>query len=278
MDEAYKTAAYLSDRLIERDRPGDAAHLQLTQVIVVSGKYDRGEGVLQACGIPSTRVSAGILDSLSLGPDQILFVNCPGELPEAGLRRVRAFVEAGGLLVTTDWALKHVIERAFPGTVRYGGRASADDVVRVVFEPVQDTFLEGLLDAADDPVWWLEGSSYPIEVLDPRVKVLASSREMQEKYGQAPIVVAFEHGAGKVYHMTSHFYLQRSETRTRRHAADAASYLEEKGLSDCESRRFCAGVSARLGEVQSAYASARALKNVIIEQGRRVATRRQGSS
>ena len=269
MQEAYRTAAFLSDRLIARDRPEDLDHLQRTQVVVVEGQYDRGEGVLAVCGIPSTRVSAQATAALGLDPDQVLFVNCPGKLPREGLLRLRAFVEAGGLLVTTDWALRHVIEPAFPGTVRRGGRDSKDDVVRVVFEPVQDTFLEGLLDPQDDPLWWLEGSSYPIEVLDPAVRVLVSSAEMQARYGHAPVVVAFEVGLGKVYHMTSHFYLQRSETRTQRHQAGAAEYLTQKGLDPCESRRFCEGSAVQLAEAQSAYTSARSLKNLIIEQGRR---------
>jgi hypothetical protein len=276
MRDAYQTAAFLSDRLIEKERPGDSVHLRRTQVVVVAGKYDHGENVLDLCGIPCTRIHARATEGLVLDPDQILFVNCPGELPRGGLERVRDFVDRGGMLVTTDWALRHVVEPAFPGTIAYNERPTQDDVVRVVFEPVEDTFLEGLLDGRDDPLWWLEGSSYPIAIRDPRVKVLVSSQEMKGKYGEAPIVVAFEHGLGKVYHMTSHFYLQRTETRTKRHAAAAQAYLEEKGLDAAESRQLTRGSQASLGEVQSAYTSARSIKNMIIEQGRRSTSRRFG--
>src|SRR5262249_20809491 len=143
----------------------------------------------------------------------------PGHVPPAGLHALRAFVEQGGMLVTTDWALRYVLEKAFPGFVAVGGKPTRDDVVRVVFEQTDEPFLDGLLDPQADPLWWLEGSSYPIHVLDPaRVKVLVSSAEMESRYGRSPIVVAFEVGQGKVYHLTSHFYLQRAETRTARHA------------------------------------------------------------
>jgi hypothetical protein len=66
-------------------------------------------------------------------------------------------------------------------------------------------------------VWWLEGSSYPIQILDKKkVKVLVRSDELKRRYGHDPVIVSFEWGEGIVYHMISHFYLQRSETRTKK--------------------------------------------------------------
>jgi len=35
-----------------------------------------------------------------------VMVNCPGVMPDAGVKRIERFVRAGGLLYTTDWALK----------------------------------------------------------------------------------------------------------------------------------------------------------------------------
>jgi hypothetical protein len=277
MDEAYKAAAKLTRRLMEKEKPEDLKHLGSTQVVLVRGCYDKGESIFTHCGIPVTTIEPDQVATVPLDPDQILYVNCPGQLDERSIERVRSFVTGGGLLVTTDWALKHVLEKAFPGFVAYGGKATADDVVRVVFEPVEDTFLEGLLDPNDDPLWWLEGSSYPIKVLDPaRVKVLASSKEMAQKYGEAPIVVAFEVGAGKVYHMTSHFYLQRAETRTLRHQAAGTDYAASKGVKMCELE---AGAEDDFGktsltQVQSAYTSVRAVTNMAVEQAKRVSSRK----
>lgn len=80
-------------------------------------------------------------------------------------------------------------------------------------------YFTGFLDQEKDaaPVWWLESSSYPIEVLDKKkVKVLVRSEELKRRYKHDPVIISFEWGKGVVYHMISHFYLQRSETRTKK--------------------------------------------------------------
>ena len=79
--------------------------------------------------------------------------------------------------------------------------------------------LLGFLDQEKDsaPVWWLEGSSYTIEVLDKeKVKILVRSDELKARYEHDAVIISFEWGKGIVYHMISHFYLQRSETRTKK--------------------------------------------------------------
>ena len=46
------------------------------------------------------------------------------------------FVESGGTLFTTDWALRNVIEPAFPGIIEYNDMPTGDDVVRIeVLDP-----------------------------------------------------------------------------------------------------------------------------------------------
>ena len=78
------------------------------------------------------------------------------------------------------------------------------------------------MDGADAPVWWLEGSSYPTRILDPdRVQVLIRSRELESRWGESAVAVLFRHGQGEVFHMVSHYYLQRTETRDARHASSA---------------------------------------------------------
>ena len=80
-------------------------------------------------------------------------------------------------------------------------------------------FIDQEKDAA--PVWWLEGSSYPIEILDKRrVKVLVRSDDLKKRYKHDPVIVRFDWGKGTVYHMISHFYLQRSETCTKKQCKD----------------------------------------------------------
>lgn len=66
--------------------------------------------------------------------------------------------------------------------------------------------------------------------------------------------ITFDYGEGKVYHMISHFYLQRSETRTKRHAASASSYLDEKEIPDQNKvKYFHMGIdNATVADVESA--------------------------
>ncbi len=183
---------------------------------------------------------------------------------------VRRFVAAGGSLFTTDWALRHVLEPAFPGVVAYNQRPTADAVVRVEAAAHENPFLKGVMDGADDPIWWLEGSSYPIVVRDPaRVKVLISSRELQERWGEAPVALTFRAGEGEVFHMISHYYLQRAETRTRRHRMPAAAYAAEKGVAWDPPTMACAA-DLTLGEVEAASSSARLFANVVGEKKRRM--------
>jgi gamma-glutamylcyclotransferase (GGCT)/AIG2-like uncharacterized protein YtfP len=259
------------DRM-SREAPLDAralADIEASDIVVVRGSYDHVELVLDALELPHTAVRPGQLRQVELRPEQLLVVNCPGQLPAAEVVQVREFVDAGGSLFSTDWALRHLIEAAFPNLLAYNDRPTADAVVRIEIHDRDHPFLRGVLDEGDDPQWWLEGSSYPIRVLDPdRVKVLLTSRELESRWGEAPVAVWFEHGRGEVFHMISHYYLQRTELRTARHRAPAAAYWEEKDLA-------MSGLVAEysedlsLGEVEAGYSSQRLFSNVAAAKKRR---------
>ena len=277
-DELDNTqAAYLGGASIARDRmareaPLDAealAAVVASDIVVVSGCYDHVERVLQALEVPYQTVQPGSLARVDLRPEQLLVVNCPGELAPAEIIQVRDFVAAGGSLFTTDWALRNVIEPAFPGRIEYNDRPTTDDVVGIEVVDSDSPYLQGVLDSDDDPQWWLEGSSYPIHVLDPeRVRVLIRSRELGEKYGEEPVAVVFNFGKGEVFHMISHYYLQRTELRNDRHAMSAEDYASEKGV------KFSADMSEmarnlKLGEVEAAATSARLFANIIATKKQR---------
>jgi len=209
------------------------------------------------------------LHEVSLRPEQLVVVNCPGNVRDEAIPQIESFVSAGGSLFTTDWALKHVIERAFPRTISFNGRPTADDVVRIEIRDHDNPFLRGVMDESHDPQWWLEGSSYPIRVHDPeRVQVLITSAELASKYGEPAVAVLFRHGEGEVFHMVSHYYLQRTELRTRRHSGSSFDYLKEKGIAaDAAMAPVMADLS--LGEVESAHSSARLFSNVVAQKKRR---------
>ena len=266
---AYAAGSRIARERMAADAPIDAAALaavEASDIVVVPGTYDHVEQVLAALELPHTLVPPGQLGAVRLRPEQLLVVNCPGQLDRREIAQVREFVERGGSLFTTDWALRHVIEPAFPGVLAYNERPTADDVVRIEIRNRDNPFLRGVLDDADDPVWWLEGSSYPIRVLDPsRVEVLLTSAELEGKYGEAPVAVVFRHGEGEVFHMISHYYLQRTELRTARHAMAASTYAADKGVA------MPAAMVADLavGDVESAHASARLFANVVADKKRR---------
>jgi hypothetical protein len=272
MENAYLIAGeLLKDRLKDVDPAAlkELESLKGADVIVVQGHYDHIEQVLSLSRTPFTLIAPPQLDTAELRPDQIIFINCPGQIHPKGLRKLTSFVKAGGFLFTTDWALKHVLELAFPGYVAFNERPTADEVVRVEVLDTADPFLKSLIGPADDPQWWLEGSSYPIRILDPdKVRVLVTSKQIKEKYGEAPVFITFDHGEGKIYHMISHFYLQRSETRTSRQMASAAGYLAEKEISaEMRAKYEKMGINAvSLGDVESAFTSAAMMNKIIFDK------------
>ena len=266
-DRAYRAAATIAREQLRRDAPERARTLddvQASDVVVVAGCYDHVESVLGALEVPHLLVQPEQVDRLELRPEQLLIVNCPGQVSGAAIARIRCFVEAGGSLFTTDWALKHVIEPAFPGVLAFSKRPTLDDVVRIEVRDHDNLYLQGVLDGQDDPQWWLEGSSYPITVVDEeRVQVLITSRELAEKYGEAPVAVWFRWGVGDVFHMISHYYLQRTELRTQRHASSATSYFNEKGVVVSAAMEADMG-DLSLADVESAKPSAAFMANIII--------------
>ena len=214
----------------------------------------------------------GQLGAASLHPGQLLVVNCPGQLPRVDLSHVGEFVAAGGALFSTDWALRHVLEPVFPGALAYNQRATADALVRIEVLDGDIPYLAGVMDDNDDPQWWLEASSYPmtqITVLDPkRVQVLLRSSELAEQWGEEAVAVTFEHGEGEVFHMISHYYLQRTDLRSRRHPAAALDYWAEKGIA-MDADTAAVADDLMLGEVESGNSSARLFANVVSEKMRR---------
>ena len=267
-EQSYRAGARIARDHMAHQAPEDAAALdavEASDIIVVGGTYDHVELVLQALNLPHETVAPDDLWRLTLRPEQLLVVNCPGNVDPRSIVQIREFVAAGGSLFTTDWALRHVIEPAFPGVLAYNEQPTADAVVRVEVVDADNRFLQGVMEPGDDPQWWLEGSSYPIRILDAeRVKVLLTSSQLADQWGESPVAVVFPHGQGEVFHMISHYYLQRTETRNARHRAGAAAYATEKGValdSDLD--------GLTVGDVESASTSARLFANVVADKKRR---------
>ena len=276
MSSAYRVAhAMIKDRLTDVDKKMAEEFEEHggSDVIVIKGGYDHIEQVFNGIELKYNLVNETDIDTMNLTPDNILFINCPGTVTKKGLRKIVSFVESGGFLFTTDWALKHVIEPGFPGYLRYNNRSTADEVVRVEILADEDPFLQSLIGPNDDPQWWLEGSSYPIQIVNEKaVEVLIRSKEIKKKYGESPVFVTFDHGEGKVYHMISHFYLQRSETRSARQTSKGSDYLYDNLEMDSSKEAKYSSMfdeDTNLGEMEAAYSSSALMKKVLWDKWRK---------
>jgi len=282
MEQAYKASSKILEKRMGKERPMDLEILKKvgkSSIIIVAGSYDKIELVLDLIKVPFVLIQPDEVGQIELKPDQILIINCPGNIYEEALTKVQTFVKQGGFLFTTDWALNSILEKIFPKYVKYNQRPTGDDCVAVQVVDKTNKFLEGLFKTDDEPIWWLESSSYPIEILDKeKVKVLVTSKEMEEKYGEAPIVITFDFGdGGTVLHMTSHYYLQRAELRTDRHKMSAKEYVKsEMAFSDAEADEMEEDLEGlNLGEAESAYSTTQFISNVIVEQQKKIKKRKE---
>ena len=270
MSTAYRVAQeMIKDKLkdVDEDMAAEFEELGQSEVIVSTGVHDNIEQVFNGIGLKHNLINPQQFEKIDLDPDKIIFINCPGNVTSKGLRNLVTFVEKGGFLFTTDWALRHVIEPGFPGYIKYNNRPTNDEVVRVDILAEEDPFLQSLIGPNDDPQWWLEGSSYPIEILNHKeVDILIKSKEIEKKYGESAVFVTFDYGKGKIYHMISHFYLQRAETRTARHAKSGAEYANEKLNMDeyREEKYKNMGIeNANLSDVEAAYSSSSMMNKIL---------------
>ena len=270
MSTAYRVAQeMIKDKLkdVDEDMAAEFEELGQSEVIVSKGVHDYIEQVFNGIGLKHNLINPQQFEKIDLDPDKIIFINCPGNVSSKGLRNLVTFVEKGGFLFTTDWALRHVIEPGFPGYIKYNNRPTNDEVVRVDILAEEDPFLQSLIGPNDDPQWWLEGSSYPIEILNHKeVDILIKSKEIEKKYGESAVFVTFDYGKGKIYHMISHFYLQRAETRTARHAKSGAEYANEKLNMDQyrEEKYKNMGIDdANLSDVEAAYSSSSMMNKIL---------------
>lgn len=273
-EASEQAAAKLLEAKMKSEDPSAFQVLKAVQgrdIVVVQGSMDHIEQILAAARIRHTLITPEQVGGFDLRGDQILMVNCPGNIPKRGLRRIEKFVRAGGLLYTTDWALLNVIQAAFPKTIAHNGQSTGNEVTQVHVHAKHDDMMSNVLLRKDqDPQWWLEGGSYPIKILDrEKVEVLASSAEMGKKYGAAPVVVRFRWDDGEVIHVVSHFYRQMDAQGP---AVAAAKVIDEvQGLSDGDKAEFKASApsAAPIANVESSYAFQRMTSNLITSKAQK---------
>lgn len=200
------------------------------KILAIEGRYEKPEKVVNHmyAAVHETIKPKQIMKK-NLNDYDVVLIGCPGDqIPHSAYPKIGDYVNNhGGWLITTDWAIKYIVEVIFPGFIRWNGNRTADAVVACQIDEPGHPFLEGVLteiqlDKWHKPTakdtkktefrWWLETRSFPIQVLNPSaVRVLISSWEIKSKWGEAPVLCYFDYGktGGRIIHLISHTHLQK---------------------------------------------------------------------
>ncbi|MFX0034972.1 MAG: hypothetical protein ACFE9I_04940 [Candidatus Hermodarchaeota archaeon] len=203
------------------------------KILAINGRYEKPKKVIEHMYASLKKVikETDIMKE-DISEYDVVLIGCPGsDLPYASHPKIRDFVMNGGWLITTDWALKSIIENIFPGFIRWNQAKTADAVVACQIIEPNHPFLEGVISEIQQNKWqkksvkntkktefrwWLETRSFPIQIINPQaVRVLISSWEIQNKWGESPVLIEFDYGkkGGRVIHMISHTHLQKGGTK-----------------------------------------------------------------
>ncbi|MFX1327426.1 MAG: hypothetical protein ACFE91_04695 [Promethearchaeota archaeon] len=199
------------------------------KILAINGRYEKPKKVIEHMYASLKKViKENDIMKEDISQYDVVLIGCPGsDLPYASHPKIRDYVMNGGWLITTDWALKSIIENIFPGFIRWNQAKTADAVVACQIIEPNHPFLEGVISEIQQNKWqkktvknmkksefrwWLETRSFPIQIINPQaVRVLISSWEIQNKWGESPVLIEFDYGkkGGRVIHMISHTHLQK---------------------------------------------------------------------
>lgn len=250
--------------------------LQKARILVVEGAWDKVQIVLGHLKIPHLLMRAQTLKERGLNPNQIVLVNCEGNMDKDTQERIRWFVNVGGSLMTTDWALTKTVQPCFPGYVaQFPGSNTGNDVVVVEEARPGHPLTQGCFDNVPALQWWLEIQAFPITVQWPeRCQVIVDSAEMKQKYGSSPMAVDFRFGLGRVQHSLSHFFLQEEGMQKASAPRDRMIFAADNlGLSLEQIRRlkkqggFDGAINAEtMKQIAPDYSMFRLIVNVVREK------------
>lgn len=203
------------------------------EVVIVTGSADHMEQVMRRAGVKFALVTPEQLPDVPLRWQQILMVNCTGQMGPKAQERVRRFVNAGGLLYTTDHAVHYLLEPLFPGKVRFNHKTSEQEIF-----PMQAQGDRGFVAKISDggePRWQLAGGGMLFDVLDPSVEVLMRSKQVAARYHTGDALgVRFRIGDGQVVHVTGHFFTQPGQPREVAAAGQAFEQLSRNVVREKE--------------------------------------------
>ena len=202
-------------------------------VVIVTGSADHMEQVMRRAGVKFALVTPEELPDAPLRWQQILMVNCTGQMPARARERVRRFVNAGGLLYTTDHAVHYLLEPLFPGKIRFNHKTTEQQIF-----PMQTQGDRGFVAKMSDggePRWQLAGGGMLFDVEDPNVETLMRSKQVGMRYHTDGVLgVRFRVGDGQVVHVTGHFFTQPGQPREVAAAGEAFEQLSRNVVREKE--------------------------------------------
>ena len=178
----------------------------------------------------------------TLEPRQILIFACNGKndaFTDEDLKKIHDFVGQGGYLFTSDWMLKSLTERAFPGKVAFAGETPRKEQWEVKIRPSadaaahpynRDVFPIDPFERANFN-WKIHQRTHLLK-LGAGVVTLVESEDLAQKLGETkkagaraiPVAVTFriraekvetggkgDEAGGVVLHVLSHFEDQRTK-------------------------------------------------------------------
>lgn len=223
--EATRKAARVVKEQLGKGRggAGDALKTLVAEdILVLQGEFDHMERVLRELGIEFVNISPHdprVFSGEAFRRPRFVFWNCGHGAPPRRMARlapsVRAFVERGGYLFTSDWVLGNLLTHAFPGYVDTGGPAAALAEMVITIEPTaagrNHPLLEGVFQPGVRGRWWLEQASHDIVVKRPSdVTVLIDSPDLKDLHARSnAMAFTFDYGRGRVLHTLGHYYQEQ---------------------------------------------------------------------
>jgi hypothetical protein len=196
--------------------------LKREDIVVVRGSFDHMEAVVEELRLPYSMITpAQAAEDYDWPRHKVVFWNCgelvvPPRLRQRLHTALREFVRGGGYLFTTDWAIHTVLVPSFPGTLATdGGARPIQELVlsvRAAKGAENHALLDGVFDEGPEITWWLENSSFDVQVPDrTKVDVLVEAPSLgQPPHDRSPCVAAtFSFGRGRVLHVMGHYFQQK---------------------------------------------------------------------
>ncbi len=203
------------------------------KVLCINGRFEKPKKVINNLYASEKKI-IDPKDVLKYNFDNydLIIIGCPGDkIPTPAYQKIKDFVAKGGWILTTDWCIKNFVEPVFPGFIRWNKDRTEDAIVTCQIIEPNHPFLDGVISEIkqdkwtkksannikqEEFKWWLEYRSFPIQILNHNaVRVLISSQELQQKWGESPVFCYFDYGqnGGRVIHMISHTHLQKGGSK-----------------------------------------------------------------